>query len=114
MEKTGQKNRKNFGIQVCAFFCAFTALVLLVFLAGNFQGFAPSSLFLVLDMLKGSAFLCLAAAAACLVRLLVAAASKRPPPPRLAGFVLALLCLLFGLGVLVLSQFIIGLTLPKF
>jgi hypothetical protein len=100
----------------CVFFFSFTALVLLVFFAGNFQGFTARSLFLLLDILEFSAFLCLASGAACLCWLILAAAGKlpfSPPQPRLREFALAVFCLLFGLGILALSRFILGLTLPK-
>ncbi|MDR3201156.1 MAG: hypothetical protein LBT68_06810 [Spirochaetales bacterium] len=96
----------------CVFFSSFTALVLMVFLSGNFQGFTGHSLFLLLDILKFSSFLCFFAGFVYLAYLVTGVVKKFPLPPPVY-FTLAAFCLVFGLTVLLVSQFIITLTLPK-
>jgi hypothetical protein len=107
--------KKIFLANACIFFFSFTLLVLLVFLSGNFQGFTARSLFLLLDILKSSSFLCLLAGIAYLSWLIRAALKKRfYPLPLPLDFGFAALCLLFGLSILLVSQFIIVVTMPKF
>jgi hypothetical protein len=115
--KSGKNMKKMLLTNACVFFLAFTALVFLVFLAGNFQGFTASSLFLVLDILKFSSFLCFAAGIIHLCCLIFFFSAAREPSflrPKPRDIIFAVLCLFFGLGILLLSQFILGLTLPKF
>ncbi|MCL1818302.1 MAG: hypothetical protein FWG35_05170 [Spirochaetaceae bacterium] len=96
----------------CIFFSSFTALALLLFFAGNYQGFTAKALFLLLDILKFSSFFCaLAGAAYC--ALLARGTRRGSFRIRARDFVLAGLTLVFGLTVLFISQFIIVLTLPK-
>ncbi|MDR1180096.1 MAG: hypothetical protein LBK44_06290 [Spirochaetales bacterium] len=105
--------RKTLLTKTCIFFLFFTLLVFLLFFAGNFQDFTAASLFLLLDILRLSAFLCSAAAAAQILRLVFAVARKKSRQPRLIEFIFAAFCLIFAICVLFLSQFILGLTLPK-
>ena len=96
----------------CIFFFSFSALVVYVFLAGNFQGFTTSTQLLLLDILKYSAFFCTLAGAGHLSYILIGAFRKtvawRPRDFTLAGITFA-----FGLTALLVSQFIIVVTLPK-
>jgi hypothetical protein len=98
---------------VCVFFFSFTILALMVFLSGNFQGFTARSLFLLLDILKFSSFLCLLAGAAYLACLITGLVKKVPFPCPRRSLTLAAVSLVFGLAVLLASHFIIALTLPK-
>jgi hypothetical protein len=85
----------------------------MVFISGNFQGFTAHSLFLLLDILKFSAFLCFLAGLVCLVYLINGRKKKKLiPGPRHITF--AAFCLIFGLAILFASQFTFVLTLPKF
>ncbi|MDR1317674.1 MAG: hypothetical protein LBK13_12455 [Spirochaetales bacterium] len=105
--------RKTLLTKTCMFFLFFTLLVFLLFFAGNFQDFTTASLVLLLDILRLSAFLCSAAAVARTLRLVFAVARKESRQPRPGEFVFAAFCLIFAVCVLFLSQFILGLTLPK-
>ncbi|MDR1931719.1 MAG: hypothetical protein LBQ57_02740 [Spirochaetales bacterium] len=96
----------------CIFSSSFTALALMVFLSGNFQGFTGRSLFLLLDILKFSSFLCFLAGSAWLAYL-VTGSAKKFLLPRPRHFVFAAFSLIFGLAVLLAAQFIFVLTLPK-
>ena len=96
----------------CIFFFSFTVLTLLLFFAGNFQEFTAKTLFLLLNILKISSFLC-ALAGAVYLALLVRGVLRKFAGLRARDFALAGLSLVFGLAVLFASQFIIVLTLPK-
>ena len=96
----------------CVFFVSFTALTLLLFFAGNFQGFTARALFFLLDILKVSSFLCALSGAVYLI-VLVRGVIVKSLKPLARNLAFAVFSLLFGLGVLFAAQFIIVLTLPK-
>ena len=119
---------------LCFFFFSFTALVVLVFFAGNFQGFTTATQMQLLDIMKYSAFLSVLAGLVfltyLLVRILRFASINRPNgregrktngktytftsiKRRKHDIVFAVLALSLGLGALFVSQFIIVITLPK-
>ena len=96
----------------CIFFFTFTAMALLLFFAGNFQGFMAKTMLLLLDILKFSSFLCALAGVAHFIYLIYGTLRKLKGV-RMRDFALAGLSFTFGLTVLFASQFIIVLTLPK-
>ena len=95
----------------CIFFFSFTALALFLFFTGNFQGFTTKALFFLLNILKFSSFLCALSGAAYLVLLVHRKLRTKRGFSR--DFALAGLTFAFGLAVLLVSQFIIVLILPK-
>ena len=97
---------------LCIFFLSFSALVVYVFLAGNFQGFTAFTLLLLLDILKYSSFLCTLAGAGYLACLL-AGVFRKTMTVRRRDYALAGVSFAFGLFTLLVSQFIIVVTLPK-
>jgi hypothetical protein len=97
----------------CIFFFSFTALAALVFLAGNFQGFTARTQMLLLGILKFSSCACLLAGAGYLAYL-AAQALRKSAGLAWRDFALAGASLVFGLAALLVSQFIIVITLPKF
>jgi hypothetical protein len=95
----------------CIFFFSFSALSFMIFLGGNFRGYIARSQCLLLNILKISCFLCFLSGFAYLLYL-VRAALKKSPSPRMGDFVLAGLSLGWGGVFLLISHFIVVITLP--